>query len=92
MYRVFPVGTLPPEWKRMKSAGAVDRQTDVGEDDSDKDAEETRRENKGKFGAARRLAKERYILQTKICMEDREVELTSIEFEVFRSLRSAGWG
>src|SRR4051812_46521408 len=50
-YRVFPVGTPPPEWRPMKQAGAVDKQTGVEDDESDKDAQETMRENEGKIGA-----------------------------------------
>ena|SRR2546430_687171 len=91
-YRVFPAGTPPPEWRPMKPAGAVDKQTGVEEDESDKDAEQTMRDNEGKVGAARKLAKGRYVLQAKIRVGDGEVELASIEFEVSRSPRSAGWG
>jgi len=91
-YRVFPVGTPPPEWKPMKPAAAVDEQTGAGDDDSDKDAEETMRENKGKIGAARKLGKGRYVFESKIHVGDKEVELVGIEFEVRRGVRSAGWG
>jgi len=91
-YRVFALGSVPPEWKAMKSVAAVDKQTGVEDDDSDKDAEETLRENKGKVGAVRKLPKGRYVLESKIRVGDQEVELVSIEFEVARSPRSAGWG
>ena len=91
-YRVFPVGSMAPEWKPMKSAAAVDKQTGVGEDDSDKDAEETIRENKGKVGAARKLPSGRYVWESRIRAGDKEVELISIEFDVARSPRCAGWG
>ena len=91
-YRVFAVGTLPPEWKPMKPASAVDKQTGVEDDDSDKDAEETMRENAGKVGAARKLPKGRYVFESKIHVGDKEVELIGIEFEARRSVRSAGWG
>jgi hypothetical protein len=91
-YRVFPVGTLPPEWKEMEPASAVDKQTGVEEEDSDKDAEETLRENAGKIGAARKLRAGRYVFESKIQVGDKEVELTGIEFEARRGVSGAGWG
>ncbi|MEY2428136.1 MAG: hypothetical protein QOJ40_1021 [Verrucomicrobiota bacterium] len=91
-YRVFLVGTLPPKWRRMKSARAAYTQMGVGDDDSDKDAQETLRENAGRIGAAGKLPEGRYVLQSKVRLGDEDVELTSIEFEVARSPRSAGWG
>jgi hypothetical protein len=91
-YRVFPVGTIPPEWKPMKPAGAVDNQIAPEDEDSDKDAEETARENIGKVGAARKLKKGRYAFESKITVGDKEVELASIEFEVSRGVAGAGWG
>src|SRR5882724_3627485 len=57
-YRVFPVGTPPPEWKSMKAAEAVDKQTGVEEDE---EPEETERENEGKIGAAEKLPAGRYV-------------------------------
>jgi hypothetical protein len=91
-YRVFPVGTLPGEWRRLKRAGAVDKQTGIEEADSDKEAEETRRENEGKVGAARELKAGRYVLQSKISVGETEVELTIVEFQVSRGVSDAGWG
>jgi hypothetical protein len=91
-YRVFPSGTVPPEWKPLKSAGAVDKQTGVGDYDSDKDAEEALRENEGKIGAARKLQPGRYIFQSKIRVGAEDVELTSIEFKVERGLSGFGRG
>lgn len=91
-HRVFLVGTAPPEWKPMDSAAAVHKQTGVEEDESDKDAEDSIRENAGKIGAARKLPKGRYVWETKIRVGNKEVKLIGIEFEVARSPRSAGWG
>jgi hypothetical protein len=91
-YRVFPVGAPPPQWKPMKPAKGVDGQGGAEDEDSDKDAEETMRENAGKVGAARKLSKGRYVFQSKIRVQNEDVELTSVEFDVSRSPRSAGWG
>ena len=88
-YRVFPVGTPPPEWKSMKAAEAVDKQTGVEEDE---DPEETERENEGKIGAAEKLPPGRYVLQCKIGMDAQDLELSSIEFKVSRGPTGAGWG
>jgi hypothetical protein len=76
----------------MKPAGAVENQIDPADEDSDKDAEETARENEGKVGAARKLKKGRYAFESKITVGDKEVELASIEFEVSRGVAGAGWG
>jgi len=89
-YRVFPVGSPPPEWKPLKAAGVVDKQT--GEDADDEDPEETERENEGKIGAAKKLPPGRYVLQSKIRMDDQDLELSSIEFKVSRGPLGAGWG
>jgi hypothetical protein len=70
----------------------VDKQTGVGDYDSDKDAEEAQRENEGKCGAARKLRPGRYVFQSKIRVGVEEVELTSIEFNVERGLSGFGWG
>ena len=91
-YRVFPAGTEPPEWKLMKPAAMVDKQTGIEDDESDKDAEETMRENEGKIGAARRLRPGKYVLQSKIRVGTDDVELTSVEFEVSLGPYGAGWG
>jgi len=90
-YRVFRVGTQPPEWKLMKPAKAVDKQTDP-DDDLDEDPEETARHNMGKVGAARKLSKGRYVLQCKVAAATGEVELPSVAFEVHRGPHAAGWG
>ena len=89
-YRVFKAGAPPSEWQPMKPAAAVDKQTDVEEDEED--PEETERENKGKLGAAKKLPAGRYVLQSKIRVGDEDVELTAIEFSVSRGPLSAGWG
>jgi hypothetical protein len=91
-YRVFAAGTSPPEWKPMEPASAVDKQTGVEEEDSDKDAEETLRENAGKIGAARKLRKGRYVFESKVQVGDKELELIAIEFETRRGVSGAGWG
>jgi hypothetical protein len=91
-YRVFPAGTQPPDWKPMNPAGEVDHEMDMGDDDSDKDAEETARHSAGKIGAARKLPKGRYVFESKIRVGGQEVQLRAIEFEIRRSPRSAGWG
>lgn len=91
-YRVFAVGAPPPEWQPMRPAGAVDKATGVEDDESDKDAQETVRENEGKTGAAKRLRPGRYVFQSKIRVGGEDVELTSVEFQVPRGPFGAGWG
>jgi hypothetical protein len=91
-YRVFPLGTPPPEWQPLDPAAAVDKQTGVEDDESDKDAEETMRENEGKIGAAKRLRPGQYVFQSKIRVGADDVELTSVEFQVTRGPFGAGWG
>jgi len=91
-FRVFPVGTPPPEWQPMKAAGAVGKQTGVEDDESDKDAQETMRENEGKIGAAKRLRPGQYEFQSKIRVGAEDVELTSVEFQISRGPFGAGWG
>lgn len=91
-YRIFPAGTPPPEWKPLKPAGKVDKQTGAEEPDSENDAQEIKRANKGKIGVARKLRPGRYIVQSKIRVGTEDIELTSIEFQVGRNLSEAGWG
>ncbi len=91
-FRVFPVGTRPPEWQPMKPAGAVDKQTGIEDDESDKGAQETLRENEGKIGAAKRLRPGRYVFESKIRVGADDVEPTSVEFQVSRGPFGAGWG
>jgi hypothetical protein len=94
-YRVFPAGTPPPQWRLMKSAGAVDPELGPGAAESEHDAQEIRRENKGRIGARKRLQPGRYVVQSKIRVGEEEIELTSVEFEVSRGPLGplgAGWG
>ena len=91
-YRVFPVGEPPSEWQPMQAAGEVDQQTGIGDDESDKDADETIRENKDRVGAAKRLQPGRYVLHSKIRVGAEDVELTSVEFQIARGPSGAGWG
>lgn len=91
-YRVFPAGAAPPEWRPMKSWRTVDKHTGIEDAESDKDAQETMRENEGKIGAAKKLRPGRYVLQARIHLGDEDVELASVEFEVARGPLGAGWG
>jgi hypothetical protein len=86
-YRVFPADALPSDWEPMKAAAVVDDQMGMGDDDSD-----TARDNVGKVGAARKLSRCSYVFQSKIRVGDREIELPTIDFEIRRSPRTAGWG
>jgi len=54
--------------------------------------EETGRENEGKIGAAEKLPAGQYVLQSKIRMDDEDLELSSFEFKVSRGPTGAGWG
>lgn len=82
-YRVFEKGKEPPKWLPLKSVEQVLRDTDVDyDDDDDEDPEETRRERKGKVGAAEKLPPGLYQLQAKFGRGDGEYELTGVEFPV----------
>src|SRR2546422_2049342 len=81
-YRVFQVGTMPPEWRPMKPVEKVLERTGVGDDDDDEDPDETKREREGKIGSAEKLPMGRYVLQAKIRVGAEDVELKGIEFRV----------
>lgn len=76
----------------MKPAGAVDKQTGMDDFDSEKDAQERMRDNKGKIGVAKKLKPGRYILQSKIRVGSEDLELKSVEFQVSKGPFGAGWG
>jgi hypothetical protein len=75
-YRAFPVGQTPGDWKPMKSAYAILKERGFADDP----AVLCERPDDNQLGAAEKLPKGEYILQAKIRIGRKVIEVAGITF------------